>query len=80
MEVLLDVKERMSILKNFYDEVRVVDPINNIVFSDDFNLKINNKFNEKDCSLSNCYDVGKKKINVQYLHIKKKAYLKMILL
>lgn len=48
MEVLLDVKERMSILKNFYDEVRVVDPINNIVFSDDFNLKINNKFNEKD--------------------------------
>ncbi|MCX0399122.1 hypothetical protein LI017_00585 [Clostridium perfringens] len=57
MEVLLDVKERMSILKNFYDEVRVVDPINNIVFSDDFNLKINNKFNEKDCSLSNCYDV-----------------------
>ncbi|NGT37466.1 GGDEF domain-containing protein, partial [Clostridium perfringens] len=32
MEVLLDVKERMSILKNFYDEVRVVDPINNIFF------------------------------------------------
>ena len=48
MEVLLDVKERMSILKNFYDEVRVVDPINNIVFSDDISLKINNEFNEKD--------------------------------
>ena len=76
MEVLLDVKERMSILKNFYDEVRVVDPINNIVFSDDFNLKINNKFNEKDCSLSNCYDVWGKKINMQYLHIKKSLFKK----
>ena len=75
MEVLLDVKERMSILKNFYDEVRVVDPINNIVFSDDFNLKINNKFNEKDCSLSNCYDVWGKK-SICSTCISKKAYLK----
>ncbi|MGM8250251.1 GGDEF domain-containing protein [Clostridium perfringens] len=75
MEVLLDVKERMSILKNFYDEVRVVDPINNIVFSDDFNLKINNKFNEKDCPLSNCYDVWGKK-SICSTCISKKAYLK----
>lgn len=75
MEVLLYVKERMSILKNFYDEVRVVDPINNIVFSDDFNLKINNKFNEKDCSLSNCYDVWGKK-SICSTCISKKAYLK----
>ncbi|EOU1990830.1 GGDEF domain-containing protein [Clostridium perfringens] len=75
MEVLLDVKERMSILKNFYDEVRVVDPINKIVFSDDFNLKINNKFNEKDCSLSNCYELWGKK-SICSTCISKKAYLK----
>ena len=75
MEVLLDVKERMSILKNFYDEVRVVDPINNIVFSDDISLKINNEFNEKDCSLSKCYDIWGKNSACSTC-ISKKAYLK----
>lgn len=57
MGVLLDIKERMSIFKNFYDEIRVVDPINNKVFSDEFNSKINDNLNKKECSTSNCYDV-----------------------
>ena len=73
--VLLDIKERLSIFKNFYDEIRVVDPINNIVFSDEFNQKINGNLNKKECSLSNCYAVWGKK-SICSTCISKKAYLK----
>lgn len=75
MGVLLDIKERMSIFKNFYDEIRVVDPINNKVFSDEFNSKINDNLNKKECSTSNCYDVWGKK-SMCSTCISKKAYLK----
>ncbi len=75
MGVLLDIKERLSIFKNFYDEIRVVDPINNIVFSDEFNQKINGNLNKKECSLSNCYAVWGKK-SICSTCISKKAYLK----
>ncbi|BDC02427.1 GGDEF domain-containing protein [Clostridium perfringens] len=75
MGVLLDIKERMSIFKNFYDEIRVVDPINNKVFSDEFNSKINYNLNKKECSTSNCYDVWGKK-SMCSTCISKKAYLK----
>lgn len=75
MGVLLYIKERMSIFKNFYDEIRVVDPINNKVFSDEFNSKINDNLNKKECSTSNCYDVWGKK-SMCSTCISKKAYLK----
>ena len=75
MGVLLDIKERLSIFKNFYDEIRLVDPINNIVFSDEFNQKINGNLNKKECSLSNCYAVWGKK-SMCSTCISKKAYLK----
>lgn len=50
MGILFDVEERLSIFKNFYDEIRVVDPISNKVFSDGFNSKANDKLNESNYS------------------------------
>lgn len=75
MEVLFKVKERLSIFKKFYDEIRVVDPINNKVFSDGFNLKVSDKLNESNYSSSSCYDIwGKSEMCTNC--ISKKAYLK----
>lgn len=74
MGILFDVEERLSIFKNFYDEIRVVDPINNKVFSDGFNSKANDKLNESNYSSCSCYDIWGRSTMCTNC-ISKKAYL-----
>lgn len=76
MDILLDIKNRLSLFKNFYDTVRVVDPIKNKVLSNDKDGKICNSIE----TISNgflvvdCHDIWKKN-SVCKNCISKKAYL-----
>ncbi|MGG5462409.1 GGDEF domain-containing protein [Clostridium sp. B9] len=76
MDILLDIKNRLSLFKNFYDTVRVVDPIKNKVLSNDKDEKICNHIE----TISNgflvvdCHDIWKKN-SVCKNCISKKAYL-----
>ena len=52
MDALLDVKDRLSIFKNLYDVIRLVNPISNKV--------INHECDNLSCKEGFCYDIWKK--------------------
>lgn len=52
MDALIEVKERLSIFKNFYDVIRLVNPINTTI--------INHKCENLSAKSGFCYDVWKK--------------------
>lgn len=75
MDIVLDIKERLSIFKNFYDAVRVVDPIKKKVISEHADENCNHKLLfEGDFSMINCHDIWKKSSRCGNC-IAKKAYL-----
>lgn len=75
MDIVLDIKDRLSIFKNFYDAIRVVDPIKKKVISDHINENCNHKLLfEGDFSMVNCHDIWKKNSRCSNC-IAKKAYL-----
>ena len=78
MDIVLDIKNRLSLFKNFYDSVRIVDPIKNKVVlnkADDFKCN-HGKFIENDEFLIvDCYNIWKRKTACENC-ISKKAFLK----
>ncbi|ELC8441670.1 GGDEF domain-containing protein [Clostridium perfringens] len=75
MNIVLDIKNRLSIFKNFYDTIRVVDPIKKKVISDHIDENCNHELVIKDdFSMVNCHDIWNK-ISECNNCIAKKAYL-----
>lgn len=75
MNIVLDIKNRLSIFKNFYDTIRVVDPIKKKVLSDDINENCNQKLGiNDDFSKVNCHEIWKKNSGCNNC-VAKKAYL-----
>lgn len=64
MDIIEDVKERLSIFKNIYDMIRIINPNNNKIISTD-NSNINND--------THCYDLWNRKGRCENC-ISKKAY------
>ncbi len=77
MDIVLDIKGRLSLFKNFYDAVRVVDPIKKKVMLNKTNeYECNHGKIIKDCFwIVNCHDIWKKESGCENC-ISKKAFLK----
>lgn len=74
MDIILNIKERLSIFEKFYDNIRIVDPIKKKVILNNLNEKCNNNLFDDNFSMSNCHDIwGKNSICTNC--ISKKAYI-----
>ncbi|EGT3614629.1 GGDEF domain-containing protein [Clostridium perfringens] len=75
MDIVLEIKNRLSIFKNFYDEVRIVDPIRKKLFSEDINEICNhNTITKAGFSKVNCYDIWGKDSGCENC-VSKRAYI-----
>lgn len=75
MDIVLDIKDRLSIFKSFYDAIRVVDPIKKKVISDHIDENCNHNLVIKDdFSMVNCHNIWKKNSRCGNC-VAKKAYL-----
>lgn len=76
MDIELDIKGRLSLFKNFYDTIRVVDPIKKKLVVNNCNERIcaYDKAIKDDGGAVNCHDIWKKNLGCKNC-ISKKAYL-----
>lgn len=74
MDIILNIKERLSIFEKFYDDIRIVDPIKKKVILNNLSEKCNNNLFDDNFSMLNCHEIwGKNSICTNC--ISKKAYI-----